>query len=149
MPRLNTREVTAWLPPLVWMTAIFFASTDVMSAEHTSRFIVPFLRWALPKLSQHGIEQLHFAIRKLAHLTEYAVLALLIWRALRASVASNSGRAVIVICICATYAALDEFHQSFVGTRGPSVQDVMIDTAGALAAVVCCWLLSRRRTVNR
>ena len=40
------RFVKYWLPPLLWLGVIFLGSTDLMSAEHTSRFIVPFFALA-------------------------------------------------------------------------------------------------------
>src|SRR5262245_44139104 len=72
-----------WLPILVWLAVIFVGSTSVMSAEHTSRYIVPFLLWLKPGLSPNAIWTILVIARKCAHVTEYAVLALLLWRALR------------------------------------------------------------------
>ena len=72
-----------WLPVVIWLSVIFIGSTDVMSAEQTSRFIAPFLRWLKPDIAPETIAQIHLAIRKLGHLTEYAILAMLFLRALR------------------------------------------------------------------
>ena len=54
---------------------MFFGSTDLMSAEHTSRILTPLLRWWNPDISPAAIAQVHFFVRKAAHLTEYAILA--------------------------------------------------------------------------
>jgi hypothetical protein len=64
------------------MVFIFFASTDIMSGERTSRFIGPFLRWLKPDISDERIKQVQFIVRKGGHLTEYAILCALLWRAL-------------------------------------------------------------------
>ena len=72
-----------WLPVLIWLGFIFLGSTDLMSAEHTSRFIAPFLRWLRPDISAEAIAHVQFFVRKCAHVTEYAVLAMLLWRGLR------------------------------------------------------------------
>jgi len=72
-----------WLPVLIWLCLIFIGSTDLMSAEQTSRFLVPFLRWLVPQISVPTIAAIHFAVRKLGHIIEYAILALLLWRGLR------------------------------------------------------------------
>ena len=48
-----------------------------MSAEHTSRFLVPFLLWLKPGISVETVALIQFCVRKAAHLTEYAILALL------------------------------------------------------------------------
>lgn len=70
-----------WLPPLGWMGLIFSASADTSSAQHSSRLFVPLLHWLFPGLGMETIETLHYAFRKCGHLTEFAVLALLFWRA--------------------------------------------------------------------
>ena len=72
-----------WLPLLIWLGVIFVGSTSVMSAEQTSRYIVPFLLWLKPGMSPAAIWTILVVARKCAHVTEYAVLALLLWRALR------------------------------------------------------------------
>jgi hypothetical protein len=66
-----------WVPVLVWLGVIFIGSTDVMSAEETSRFLVPFLRWLKPDISVETLAQIHFFVRKCGHLTEYAILAMI------------------------------------------------------------------------
>src|SRR5438046_10605999 len=70
-----------WLPALIWLGVIFLASTDLMSAEHTSRFLGPFLRWLKPDVTADAIAKVQLFLRKVAHLTEYAILAALLWRA--------------------------------------------------------------------
>src|SRR5215469_10384693 len=72
-----------WLPLLTWLVVIFVGSTSIMSAAQTSRYIVPFLLWLKPGMSPHAIWIILITIRKCAHVIEYAVLALLLWRALR------------------------------------------------------------------
>ena len=42
----------------------------------------------------------------------------------------------ISIVVGLIYAITDEFHQSFVPGRGPSVTDVCIDTAGVFAGIL-------------
>jgi VanZ family protein len=76
-----SRFLKCWLPAILWMALIFVASTDLMSAEQTSRFLVPFLRWLKPDISPETIAQTHFLFRKLGHIGEYAILAMLFWRA--------------------------------------------------------------------
>ena len=124
-----------WLPLLIWLAVIFLGSTDVMSAEHTSRLIVPVLLWLKPGMSPKTIWFILVFVRKCAHLSEYAVLALLLWRALRSSPALHVKIPIlfgIILLGCALFAASDEFHQSFVKTRTPSVRDVLLDVTGAL-----------------
>src|SRR5438034_11047818 len=74
------RLLKNWLPVFIWLGVIFLGSTDLMSAEHTSRFIVPFLRWLKPDISAETLASIHFILRKCAHVGEYAVLGLLLLR---------------------------------------------------------------------
>jgi len=148
-PQLNTRArrfVWYWMPILVWMILVFAGSTDALSAEHTSRFLVPFLRWLDPGISVHALATIHFALRKIGHFTEYAILAALLWRALRVALISpgNVVVAVLAFLCAAAFATSDEFHQSFVATRTASAHDVAIDCIGALFAVFVCWALRTR-----
>ena len=141
------RYVSKWMPVLVWMSLIFLGSTDALSAAHTSRFIVPFLRWLDPQMSWHTIITIHITIRKIGHVTEYAILGLLLWRALRGTLLQVSVRmvALLALAVAAMFAASDEFHQSFIPTRTPSLHDVMIDCVGAAFAIGLCLLLAARR----
>ena len=128
-----------WLPVLIWLGVIFFGSTEMMSAEQTSRFLLPFLRWLKPDISPETFTQIHFLVRKLAHVGEYAILALLLWRAVRSSPALHMKLSMLfgaVLLACALFAASDEFHQSFVKSRTPSVRDVILDIVGALIGLL-------------
>ncbi len=53
--------------------------------------------------------------------------------------------AVIAILIVAAYAALDEYHQSFVPGRGAAVSDVLLDTAGGAAAQLAMAIFVRQK----
>lgn len=132
------------------MVVIFIGSTDVLSAEHTSRFLVPFLRWLDPHISWAALNEIQIAIRKLGHLAEYAILAALFWRGLR----SGTQRPIsilfaVVLVACGLYAASDEFHQSFVPSRTSSVYDVMIDICGALVGLTICVAVAARKVLKQ
>jgi len=133
-----------WLPVLLWMTLIFTASSDSHSSEHSSRFVEPLLHWLFPHMSQTHIEDIHLVIRKCAHLTEYAILALLVWRALHQSKTNlptwswpKVGGTLLIVFL---YSSSDEFHQSFVPTRTAQFSDVVIDTSGAAIGLLALWL---------
>ena len=149
MPRLRLR-LWYWLPVLVWMSVIFSASGDRMSFEHTAGIIGPFVHWLFPQLSDDAVHAVVFTVRKCAHLTEYAVLACLLWRALRKSPGPNArswqwSEAGLVLVLAALYAASDEIHQTFVPSRQGSVGDVLLDTIGAAIGLLCLWAIGRLR----
>jgi len=143
--------VKYWMPAIVWMALIFIGSTDVLSAEHTSRFLVPILRWLDPQISWATLNAIQTITRKLGHVTEYAILAALMWRALRGGMVWKSKTSIlfaIVWIACAVFAASDEFHQSFVPSRTSSFHDVMIDICGALIGLSICIALATRKAVK-
>lgn len=134
----------SWAPALAWMMVIFAASTDLGSAEHTSRILLPLLDWLKPGISAQSVATIQFCVRKSAHVTEYAVLAMLLLRAFRArSRGTFAIQAALVLLVAVGYAATDEFHQSFNPSRTPSARDVLIDSCGALFGLGVYTLLRR------
>jgi len=128
------------------MAVIFSASSDAKSYQHSSLFVEPLLRWLFPHMTPAHIEAIHHFIRKCGHLTEYAVLALLLWRATRQPVKNdprpwNWRLAEVILGVVFLYAASDEFHQRFVPTRTPLVSDVFIDTGGGAIGLLALWLV--------
>ena len=134
-----------WLPVLVWMVLIFSASADPQSFHHSSMFFEPLMRWLFPAMPPETIAAIHHVFRKTCHLTEYAVLALLFWRALHKPVRNDPrpwrwDEAGLVLAVVFAYAATDEFHQLFVPNRTPLLSDVMIDTSGGAVGLLLLWL---------
>ena len=141
------RFLKYWLPVFIWLGVIFAGSSDIFSAEQTSRYLIPFLRWLDPQISPSTIAVIHFALRKISHVTEYAVLAALLWRALRSASAFRAKMSMVSVGVwvaCAIFAASDEFRQSFIGSRTASLSDVMIDSVGALMGLTFCLVFARR-----
>jgi VanZ family protein len=140
-----------WLPLLIWVGVIFLGSTDLMSAEHTSRFIVPFLRWLKPDISAETLASIHFILRKCAHVGEYAVLGLLLLRAATLMMNFKRSMAILyvsVLSVCLFVAATDEFHQALVASRGASVRDIMIDSGGAILGLVIGSIFTMNRSIR-
>lgn len=143
-----SRFVSNWMPAIAWMVLIFLGSTDVLSAEQTSRFIVPLLRWLDPHISWAAINAIHAAIRKLGHVTEYGILAVLLWRALRGGKNLGARLSLLFTAVwfaCAIFAVSDEFHQSFIPSRTPAIHDVVIDICGALLGLIICLAFAMHR----
>ena len=132
-----------WAPLVLWMAVIFWASSDAESGRRGSRLLGPLLRWLMPGASSATLDEVIFLVRKLAHVSEYAVLAVLACRLFRVwpgpSASGGLSRPSLMAWgFCVLYAASDEWHQSFVPTRVGTLWDVLIDAVGAglgLAAV--------------
>jgi len=136
-PRLASSWLWRWGPLILWMGLISLGSTDVLAADETSRFIVPFLRWLLPGAAPATLDFLHGAIRKLGHVSEFAILAFLWYRSLTWGQQARKPKAALAAFgLTVVFAVMDEAHQAFVATRTASLMDVGWDGLGALCGVV-------------
>lgn len=135
-----------WLPPLLWMAVIFSFSTDTFSASHTGSLFYRLFHVFAPGLTPEQFAPIHFSIRKAAHFTEYALLALLLFRALRAGAAMRWRWrwALYSLLIVVVYALFDEWHQSFTHDRTASIYDSLIDSSGGATALLLLWWRRRR-----
>jgi len=130
----------------VWAALIAAFSTDAFSAEHTSRIIVPVLHWLFPTMAARTVFRIHHYIRKAAHVGEFFLLSLFLVRGIRAGQQGwKVAWATTAVAIAAGWAALDELHQAFVPSRGPSMRDVMIDITGAICGQIAFAILIQLR----
>lgn len=106
--------VLRWLAVVAWMAAIFLAS-------------------ATPSRDLPNFGSLDYIVKKTGHTVAYALLALLIRRALGRDAKSTAASWFLAV----SYALLDEFHQSFVAGRHPSLIDALLfDGGGAAVALL-------------
>lgn len=118
------------LPPLLWMGSIY-----ALSAQPS-----------LPSAPEPLIDLL---LKKGAHMAGYAVLMVLVWRALaNTQLAKRLGQPmglVVAWTVTVLYAVSDEVHQTFVPGRSGRALDVLIDACGALLVGVILWAVRRPR----
>ena len=93
------------------------------------------LHWSGSDMDYY-IERIHYLVRKLAHMTEYFLLAVSVSFPLYVYGVRGLWLPLLAGGFCVGFAALDEYHQSFVAGRGPSRKDVGIDSIGVLAGVL-------------
>lgn len=151
---MKRKSVIAWAAVVAWMAVIFlFSAQTGDNSGNTSGEIV---KWVIglfyrnfAELSVEKqtkiLEIVHLLIRKGAHFSEYAVLALLTANALRPYPLSLLLRWVLPVAFCALYAVTDEIHQYFVPERACRFLDMCIDTAGAVFGVVAFMFLAFMR----
>lgn len=135
-----------WVPLLVWMLLIFILShQDGETSSKTSEWVVSileFLHLDLATVREYGINLL---VRKAAHMTEYFILYLLIFRLLRFHRTPLRSMLIASLLFTAAYAATDEFHQIWIPGRVGTIVDVGIDSIGATFALLLCWLRHRTK----
>src|SRR5262245_18204932 len=108
-------------------------STGVFAFERTGMLIVPVLHAFFPSASPEELRAMHSSIRKGAHFTEYLVLSVLFYRALRAGRRWDVRAAGMAVVIAGLYSIGDELHQWFVPGRTAAASDCLIDVSGAAA----------------
>ncbi len=135
-----------WAPPIIWMSAIFYFSTDIFSGDNTGSLLWKVVSFIYPGVTQEMFDSIHFYIRKAGHFTEYAVLALLLFRAFRSGAGARWRWkwALSSLLVAFLYASLDEYHQTFTRHRAGSIYDSLIDTSGAVTALILLWLFRRK-----
>ncbi|MCP5043723.1 MAG: hypothetical protein GY944_22065 [bacterium] len=136
---------SAWTWAVLWALLVWGLGGEDLSLDNTSRILGPLIRWLLPGISEGASNQLQLVIRKTAHVAEYAVLSLLVFRALLAGRGLPLQRSAITAFILATaFAAADETRQSFSITRLGSAWDVALDAGGAAVGIgLGLWLRTR------
>lgn len=140
---LSITRLKDWIPAILVAVMISSFSTHYFSDQQTSRIIVPVLHWLLPWADAPLLHLLHMGIRKLAHVTEFAIFSIAVFHGIRGHRCGwRWGWALTTLLIAGTYAGVDEWHQSFVAFRHSSLRDVAIDTFGALLAQVMVWVYS-------
>ncbi len=108
--------------------------------NETSRFIRPVLDFLFPSAAPETLSVLHGYIRKLAHVTEYAILAILARRAF-----TNLRRpSVAALALVLAVAIIDEVRQSLDANRTGTPLDVMIDLGGGVLGSAAWWIVARR-----
>ena len=139
--RTSSGTIGRYLPLVLWLGFISFASSGSFSADNTSRIIGPLVLWLFPNTSPETLLTIHMVTRKLAHLTEYAILGLLAARAFRGSSRPGLRKRwfLAALALIVVYSLLDEYHQTFVPSRTATVYDSFIDMTGGLTALIVTW----------
>lgn len=141
------RQLSYWLPAILVAVLISVFSTHYFSAERTGRIITPTLHWLFPWASPHTLHVMHVLIRKIAHVAEFGIFSITIFRGVRAGRSGwRASWAFATLVIAIAYASLDEWHQSFVPLREARARDVAIDVLGALLAQSLVWFYATLRS---
>lgn len=152
------RILKAWLPVVAMCVVIFLFSQDSHSGRHSNE-VLRFLLGLVGANTPHWNRLLEAPFRKFAHVVVYFLLGALSYRGFAMGRHRyDLAAAARSLVFCVAYAFTDEYHQSLVPHRGPSVRDVLLDSSASLLALILLWLWMRSRaerqavmpeTVNR
>ena len=145
--RPGRRAILAWFLAFCWGAMIWTLGGDSFSFSETSETLLPWLDWLTGDLDWRTRYKIYVAIRKSAHFIEYAILALLTFRAATLSAARQTQIATagwVALFIVTSLATADEARQAFSPVRTGSPYDILIDVAGGLIAVLGLLVISRK-----
>lgn len=135
---LSKYRVALRLATVAWAVLVFYLSTEKFGSDFSQSLLAQALMLLHINVAPRTFHILDTLIRKSAHITEYGILAFLVygsfgelrpfrWR-LR--------QAMWCIGIVGLYSITDELHQRYVPGRHASLVDCGIDVAGAVIAVL-------------
>lgn len=141
----------SFIPAIVMMYVIFsFSAQDGTTSGNLSYQVSEIiietaneafeLGWS-DSQEEYYIQRIHHPVRKLAHMTEYFLLAVSVSFPLYVYGVRGIWLPLLAGTICVGFACLDEYHQSFVAGRGPSKKDVAIDSIGVAVGVILVQIL--------
>lgn len=122
------RLIRQWLPVVLWAAIILSAANDRFSDAQTGGW--------LERLFGRVPPEVNVLMRKTAHVAEYAVLALLAWRARRTFMTP--------MLITLVVSSADETLQGMTVTRTGTPKDVALDLLGAAIALTCAFAIRAR-----
>lgn len=140
-----------YLPVILWAVVIALLSTRGFDTTFTYKLLKAVNDlWALG-YTVAQLREANAVVRKMAHVTEYFVLGLLLWRALRRGreEAWRWSWAIGTLLLGAAWAGLDELHQLFERGRGSSVIDIGWDSLGLLLALVMIYARPSKKKEGR
>lgn len=131
-----------WLLVIAWLIVIFvFSNQPAVVSDGNSRFVIELFRSLGINLNSLLGNIANFIVRKAAHFTEYLILFLLLYEALREDFSPKKAVLLSIIAVF-LYACSDEIHQLFVPGREGRFRDVMIDTSGGAVGLLGVVLIA-------
>lgn len=129
-----------WLLVIIWMIVIFiYSNQPAVVSDQKSLFVIKIIGMLGIDLNSIFAETANFVVRKTAHLSEYFILYLLAYNALKDGKVTKN-HMLLALLIVFLYSCTDEFHQIFIPGRAGRIQDVFIDTLGGAIGMVLVYL---------
>ncbi|MGE8203423.1 VanZ family protein [Heyndrickxia sp. NPDC080065] len=128
------KQTIWWILAIIMCVLIYkFTASPASTGSNTLQIIE-----RITGLNNEIAGVLNFIIRKLAHISVFGLLGIFLYNAIQKNKLS------IAWFLTTLYAASDEFHQSLVPNRTSSIYDVMLDSGGALLAILIVRMFLRK-----
>ena len=141
----------SFIPAILMMSLIFsFSSQNGTESSQLSEKVARGIFITIDHVMDRGwddekiqelADEYQYPVRKLAHMTEYFLLAVSVSFPLYVYGVRGIWLLLLAGGFCVGFAALDEYHQSFVAGRGPSKRDVAIDSVGVTVGVILVQII--------
>lgn len=157
------KKYLIWLLPLGWMGVIYYSSSTPYEDQDIKpllgnlidfRFLEPMVgsisftyNQSVVSVDTYGINGfIEFFIRKGAHVTVFFLLTCFLYIAFRKTTSlTKHGILLASFLLTVLFAVSDEIHQGVTPNRTPYIGDVILDSIGAFAAVLCIYLVTLYR----
>ncbi len=143
---LSKRRVGLRIATLAWAVLVFYFSTERFGSDFSQGLLAQALALLHVGVSPRTFHILDVLLRKTAHITEYGILASLVYGSFaeQQPFRWRLRQAIWCIAVVGLYSLTDEFHQRYVPGRHASLVDCGIDVAGAAIAVGMIFEARRR-----
>jgi VanZ family protein len=125
------RPLTRFLPPLLWMAVIALGSSSLFSGERTGSWLFTLLGHLSLAATPGMVSSTNIGLRKLGHLVEFGILAVLWYRALTPAPRATA----LALALTAGYGGFDELRQALVPSRDATLVDVAVDSLGGIVGL--------------
>lgn len=132
---MQKRKIWCLAVIVFWIAFYRFTASPLSNGEHTL-----LLLHKLSFLSNHEIILLSKIVRKAAHFSVFAIMAIF----LRNAIAPHRWSYPAAWILATLYGASDEIHQIYVISRTPLFSDVIIDSLGAAAGLIIIYMWQRK-----
>ena len=119
------RKIMKWLFLLFYLSLIFYMSHQEGSASSKNSDGIFYFFYQIFPILETKKEIVTFLIRKSAHILEYVILGLCIWKVVEEYVFDRKKLVIFSFLFCFFCASVDEIHQLFIVGRSGKITDVL------------------------
>jgi VanZ family protein len=147
MEFLTEENLWFYLPLILWISGIFYFSSEKGSVSNSSRYLSPVFGMLFPNKEPDELKFYHLYLRKICHFVAYGILASFASLGFYCSpifFSANSWYLSTFLTVLLV-ASADEIKQSFSTNRVGSFADVMLDCIGGLTVIFIIWIFAINR----